>query len=69
MLEDILNKYPDWWFEAERNGISKMWVVRIAEYPSHNEQHLEDNTIFLEVDKTFDLAVSRLAKSINAKAR
>ena len=65
MNNKIFEKHPDWWFEVERNGITKMWLVRLAEYPSSNKQHLEDNTIFLEVGETFEEAVDMLLVSMD----
>lgn len=63
-LNAIINIYPDYWFECERNGISGKWLARLAKYPSSNVQHLEDNIIFLSVGNSFEEALLKLKQEI-----
>lgn len=66
-INKLLNKYPNYWLEIERNAMSSKWLVRIAKYPSSNSQHLHDNKILLEIGDTLEEAIKKLMSSVVAQ--
>jgi hypothetical protein len=65
LMNKLIELKPKYWFEAERNPISKKWIARFSEYPSHNQQHLdEDTVIYLEVGESLDEAIDKIYAQI-----
>jgi len=64
LIEACLKEKPDYWFEVERNSITKKWLVRLADMPAHGKLAKD---IFLEIGDSFEEALSKLWLALNKK--